>query len=255
MNLITNAYHAVEEISGSINIILKEIELESDEVSQNSFEPGRYALLSVSDNGSGIPKSLTDKIFEPYFTTKKKGKGTGLGLAMVHGIVKEHKGDINVFSEFGRGSTFNVYFPTIGKSVQTIPDSTKAALAVGSERILIVDDEPAIANLEKQILKRLGYQITTCSSSLDALELFRADPGSFDLVLTDMSMPQMTGAELAKELLLIRSDIPIVLCTGFSERLNEETAINMGLKGFLMNPVVQVDMAKTVRRVLDDAKT
>ncbi len=254
MNLITNAYHAIDGTSGTIHLTFKEIVLGLDDVKNYLLAPGRYALLSVSDTGSGIPKALIDKIFEPYFTTKEKGKGTGLGLAMVHGIVKEHQGDIKVYSETGRGTTFNVYLPTMEAPGQTVSSFMEESHAVGTERILIIDDEAVIANLERQMLERLGYQITTCVSSLDALEVFRSDPDSFDLVLTDMSMPGMTGDELAGELLLIRPDIPIVLCTGFSEKIDEDTAITMGLKGFLMKPVVQQDIAQTIRKILNGSK-
>ncbi len=255
MNLITNAYHAVESgIEGKIDVQVREITLpyESKDI---SLPPGQYALLSVSDNGVGIDPAYKDKIFEPYFTTKEQGKGTGLGLSMVYGIVKEHKGDIKVYSELGKGTTFNIYIPLMAKSDIVESSSEKVVLECGSEHILLVDDEAAIANLEKQILERLGYTISERTSSFDALEAFKANPDRYDLVISDMSMPHMTGDALARKMLSIKPDLPIIICTGFSERLNKELAKEMGIKGLLMKPVTISDMAQEVRRVLDEKKS
>lgn len=255
MNLITNAFHAVEDTDGKINVALKEIILEDEDVADLSLEPGKYAMFTVSDTGSGIEPFIVDKIFEPYFTTKERGKGTGLGLAVVYGIVKDHHGDIKVYSELNKGTTFKVYLPLMGKSNETVSIQREITYSIGNERILLVDDEKPIVQLEKQMLERLGYQVTTRTSSPDALQAFTAAPDSFDLVITDMSMPNMTGDRLAKHLIAIRPDIPIIISTGFSERINQEKAETIGIKGFLMKPIIKSEMAKIVRKVLDEAKS
>lgn len=254
MNLITNAYHAVEPTGGQITMQLKEVDLDGGAIGASDLGPGRYALLSVTDTGCGIPPEARDKIFEPYFTTKEKGKGTGLGLAVVYGIVKEHNGEIEIYSEVESGTTFNVYLPIAqepmiqrsAKPVETYP--------TGTERILLVDDDQQIVALESQMLNRLGYSIESRTSSVEALQAFKANPGKFDLVLSDLTMPNMTGDQLAKELIMIRSDIPIIICTGFSEDVTDQKLKTSGVKGILMKPIIKSEMAKTVRRVLDAAK-
>jgi len=253
MNLITNAYHAVEEASGTISVQLKEIKMSAGELKDSPLKSGKYAMLSISDNGSGIPRNLINNIFEPYFTTKEKGKGTGLGLAVVYGIVKEHKGDIKVYSEEGKGTTFNVYIPLMKKTTGTTTNDPVSVLPTGTESLLLVDDEKSIVGLEKQILERLGYNVVTQSSSIKALEVFKSNPNKYDLVITDMTMPGMTGDKLAKEILSIKLEMPIIICTGFSERINKEQADDIGVNGFLMKPVVKSEMAQMVRKVLDDA--
>jgi PAS domain S-box-containing protein len=252
MNLITNAYHAVEEKGGSISVQLKETDLPDSASSQNLLEPGEYAMLSVSDTGHGIAPSILHRIFEPYFSTKPQGKGTGLGLSVVYGIVKEHGGDIQVDSVPGSGTTFTVYLPLIEKYADTTPLETVPPLETGTERILMVDDEDAIIGLQTKILERLGYRITARTSSVDALKLFSENPAAFDAVITDMTMPNMTGDHLAREIIAIRPDIPIIICTGFSEKLSKERAESLGVRGFLMKPVVKSDLAEMVRKVLDD---
>jgi len=254
MNIITNAFHAVEAKGGKISVQLREAVLGDSGPAISNMESGKYAVLSISDTGHGMSEELIGKIFDPYFTTKEQGKGTGLGLAIVYGIIKEHGGHIKVHSEIGEGTTFNVYLPMMDVSSHIEAGNAAGQLQTGSERILLVDDEQPIANLEKQILERLGYKVTMCVNSLEALEVFKANPDLFDLVLSDMTMPQMTGDRLACKLIAIRPDIPIIICTGFSERLNQEKAEVLGIKGFLMKPVVKSDMAKMVRNVLDDAK-
>ena len=254
MNLITNAYHAVEETGGSISVSLKEKIVADDENPSDSFVTGRYAVLSFTDNGSGIPTHAMDKIFDPYFTTKERGKGTGLGLSVVYGIVKEHHGDITVTSELGKGTTFNVYLPIMAQAEKSVPVEKKEDDPKGHEQILLVDDEETIAKLEKQMLERLGYRVIMCVNSLEALQIFKIKSESFDLVISDMTMPNMTGDQLAREMIAIRPDIPIIICTGFSERINQEKAELIGVKGFLMKPIVKAEIAKTVRKVLDEAK-
>jgi PAS domain S-box-containing protein len=255
MNLITNAYHAMEqEAGGKISVQLKETTLGGDDPASVSLEPGPYAVLSVFDNGCGITPAVMDRIFEPYFTTKATGKGTGLGLAVVFGIVKEHHGDINVCSEVGTGTTFTVYLPLMKESAETVSVGKVETCQTGNERILLVDDEEPIVRLESQMLERLGYRVTCRTSSVEALKAFAADPEVFDLVITDMTMPNMTGDQLAKELISIRPAIPVIICTGFSERINREKTEALGIKAFLMKPVVRSDMAQMVRSLLDEAK-
>ena len=256
MNLITNAYHAVEVNGGTIKMELKEVAItsfgEKDELPFHAIQSGRYARITVSDTGTGIDQTLIDKIFDPYFTTKELGKGTGLGLSVVHGIVKEHGGDIQVYSEVGKGTAFHVYLPLLEDS----KDSKTVAVArkhpTGSERILLVDDEEPILLMVQRMLEKLGYQVTVRTSSPDALAAFKANPGNFDLVISDRGMPNMTGEQLARELISIRPEIPIILCTGFADEIDELHAKSIGIKGFLKKPVTSSDFAEMVRRVLDD---
>jgi len=230
------------------------IKMDAGELKNSPLKPGKYANLSVSDNGVGIPRETMNNIFEPYFTTKENGKGTGLGLAVVYGIVKEHKGDIKVYSEEGKGTTFNVYIPLMKKTTKTVANDSVSALPTGTERLLLVDDEKSVIRLEKQILGRLGYNVVAQSSSIKALEIFKSNPNKYDLVITDMTMPGMTGDKLAKEILSIKLDMPVIICTGFSERINKEQAEAIGVNGFLMKPVVSSEMAQMVRNVLDEAQ-
>lgn len=254
MNLIVNAYHATEETGGEINIRLKEIQLGKNELKGSLLEPGRYARLSISDTGCGMAPPVLDKIFDPYFSTKPQGKGTGLGLAVVYGIVTEHGGHINVYSAVGKGTTFNIYLPLAEKTSDEMP-TVKAVLqqATGNEKILLVDDEKLIIQLESQMLKRLGYHVTFCENGAEALVLFKKNPTDFDLVLTDMNMPNMTGDLLAREILAIRKDIPIVICTGFSDKIGLDEAKAIGVKEFLMKPVAISELSAKVRKVLDDS--
>ena len=256
MNLVTNAYHAVQDNGGKIAVEVREVHLRpgSGDLSPGGLPSGEYAMLSVSDNGVGIPEEHLDKIFDPYFTTKDKGKGTGLGLSAVYGIVKEHKGDIRVFSKPGEGATFQVYLPLmpVSNAAESSPETGKTN--TGTERILVIDDEDPIANILKEVLERLGYKITKRTSSIDALEEFKADPHAFDLVVTDMAMPNMTGEALTRELKAARPDIPIVICTGFSERMDEKKAKAIGADGFLLKPILRTKLSEMVRYVLDKTK-
>lgn len=254
MNLITNAYHAVEQSSGRITVELKETFFENQDKSVIAIEPGPYAMLTVSDTGTGIDPTILDKIFEPYFTTKPKDKGTGLGLSVVHGIVKEHGGEIQVHSKPDKGTHFNIFLPLIDKANDTESAETTLIYPGGNERLLLVDDEEPIVQLEKRMLERLGYTVEFRTSSVDALEAFKSHSDAFDMVITDMTMPNMTGDQFAKKLIAIRPNIPVIICTGFSERINKEKAEAMGIKGFLMKPVLLSDLAKTVREALDSYK-
>jgi len=254
MNIITNAFHAIGESCGKISVQLKQTLLETPELLGVNLSPGFYAVLSISDTGHGMSEDLIGKIFDPYFTTKEHGKGTGLGLAVVYGIVKEHKGKIKVYSKIGEGTTFDIYLPLMEKFDSSESLTETEGCQGGNERILLVDDEESVARLEAQILTRLGYNVTFHITSHNALEAWKGDPNGFDLIITDMAMPEMTGDQLAIEILSIKPDTPIIICTGFSERINSEQAENIGVKGFLMKPVMKSDMAKMIRKVLDEAQ-
>ncbi len=250
MNLCTNAYQAMLEAGGTLTISLSEVKMEGRAAAITQLPSGSYCKLVISDTGVGIPSNNLERIFDPYFTTKEKGKGTGLGLAAVHGIVKSHGGAILVESQIMQGTSFQVYFPlTWEKSF--IEEQDEAQIAGGNERILIVDDEPDILEIERENLEMLGYKITTKSEPQEALSLFAKGPEHFDLVITDMTMSGLTGEKLSSELLKIRLDIPIILCTGYSSLMSQEKAYSMGIKGFLMKPVKLRELSEMIRNVLD----
>jgi len=251
VNLMTNAFHAMEDEGGMLEVTLKEVELGIDDLKDQSMTPGAYVCLKVADTGHGMDQSVISRIFEPYFTTKESGKGTGLGLAVVHGIVKSYKGDIRVYSEPGEETAFHVYLPVIKSQFETEKTEAIKPVPRGTERILLVDDEEPIVCMEKQMLERLGYDVTERTSSIEALEAFRASPDKFDLVITDMTMPNMTGVQLALKLLEIRPDIPIIICTGFSTKIDHPKAKEFGIRGFVMKPVVMSELGKKIREVLD----
>jgi len=250
MNLLTNAFHAMEDEGGKLDVSLKEINLYMDDLKDPAMLPGSYVCLTVADTGAGIDKSIIDRIFEPYFSTKEKDKGTGLGLAMVHGIVKSYGGDLRVYSEPGKGCAFHVYLPVIQTQAETKETQVVSPVEGGKERILLVDDEEQIVRMSQQMLERLGYHVTARTSSIETLEAFRAAPDKFDLVITDTTMPNMTGIELARKLMEIRSDIPIIICTGFSEKISADKATAMGIRGYVMKPIVKSELAKKIREVL-----
>jgi len=214
------------------------------------LEPGQYVKLTVSDTGHGMTSEIMELIFDPYFTTKDTGEGTGLGLSVAHGIVKAHGGTITVYSEPGKGTTFHVYLPLVLEEEREEKES-EGPLPTGNERILFIDDEQVLIDVGSQMLERLGYEVVTQKSSVQALELFRAEPDRFDLVITDMTMPYMTGDKLARELMKIRPDIPIILCTGHSRLVSKEKAKDMGIRAFVMKPISNRVVAETVRKVLD----
>jgi CheY-like chemotaxis protein len=217
------------------------------------LKAGDYLKLTVSDTGMGISPENIVSIFEPYFTTKGPGEGTGMGLAVVHGIIHIYGGNISVKSDLGKGTVFKIYLPITGKPGTHI-EYISEELPTGTERILFVDDEAPIADMGSQVLKRLGYSVTTRTSSIEALELFRSKPNDFDLVITDMTMPNMTGDRLATELMAIKPNIPIILCTGFSKKISHENAAAIGLKAFVNKPFAKADLSETVRKILDKAK-
>ncbi|MFA7382601.1 MAG: PAS domain S-box protein [Desulfurivibrionaceae bacterium] len=252
MNLCTNAFQAMPDQSGTISVSLSPIVLaQADIASKVGLQPGHYLKLAVEDNGQGIDPESVKRIFEPYFTTKEKGKGTGLGLAVVHGIVKNYGGEINVYSEPGKGTRFNIYLPVVCKETAQEKELPEKPLQTGKEKLLLVDDEAQITYFGQSFLETLGYQVTACNDPTEALNLFSNDPNRFDLVITDMTMPKMTGALLAQKILSVRKNLPIIMCTGFSETMDEETAKRFGIRAFLMKPVSSHDLATTIRAVLD----
>ncbi len=249
-NLATNAVHAMEE-KGVLTFSLSQVQLDKDDPAPLSeLPPGPYARISVSDTGAGIDSELRERIFEPFFTTKEVDKGTGLGLAVVHGIVASNQGSITVDSEPGQGSTFHLFFPITkletGPAVEINPDPPS-----GRERILVVDDDRTIAEMTGRLLTGQGYQVSTCNGGPEALQRFRDAPDSFDLVVTDQTMPGMTGLELSEELLNIRPDLPVILCTGYSSKISTETTTRTKIKEVLMKPVAREVLARRIRVLLD----
>ncbi len=252
MNLATNAYHAMEETGGSLTVGLEQTGLEAAQAALLNLEPGDYACLRFADTGLGIDKEILDKIFDPYFTTKKTGKGTGLGLSVVHGIVARSHGGIQVHSEPGQGTEVQIFLPILEQAPHGSHLESNIPIPGGTERILLVDDEASVVKMEQQMLERLGYTVTVRNGSLDALEAFKADPQAFDLVVTDMTMPNMTGVQLAAEVKKIRPAVPVVLCTGFSYQINEEKSKALGIDGFVMKPVIMKEIAASIRKILDN---
>ncbi len=251
MNLCTNAGHAMEKKGGVLEVKLVDVELEAYFTAKHpGLKPGSYLELSVRDSGHGMPTHVMDRIFDPFFTTKAKGRGTGMGLSVVHGIVGSYNGAITVSSEPEVGSTFKIYLPAVERRLEKQIRS-EAPIATGAERILLVDDEPALVNIGKLALESLGYEVTARTSSIEALELFKAKPHEFDLVITDMTMPSLAGDELASEIIRISPETPIILCTGYSSRITQQQAKEMGIRAFISKPVLKKDMAETTRNVLD----
>jgi len=256
MNLCTNAYHAMQEAGGTLNVELSAIDIDKDDekVAAMYLNPGPYLLLFISDTGPGMNQATLERIFEPYFTTKKKGKGTGLGLALVHGIIKNHGGYIAVDSEPGKGTSFYIYLPKVVAKETVGEEETDHTVPCGNENILVVDDEQYNVEILKEVLSGLGYKVTGTTDCEQAMQLFRTHSEDFDLLVTDMTMPQMTGAELAKRFIEIRADIPIVLCTGFSDLLTEEQAKAIGISEYLMKPITREALAKVVRKIMDGGR-
>jgi two-component system cell cycle sensor histidine kinase/response regulator CckA len=252
MNLCTNASHAMQKNGGLLEVNLLDVDLDEDFAKQHpGITPGKFVELTVSDTGHGMAPEVLDRIFDPFFTTKKKGEGTGMGLSVVHGIVKSHGGTLTVESYPEKGTVFKAFIPAIES--EWVPQNESADLMVtGREHILFVDDEAFQADIAQQMLSRLGYRLTTCTSSNGALELFRQSPQEFDLVITDMTMPHMPGDVLARELISIRPDIPIIVCTGYSDRMDSEIADEIGIRELVMKPVVMKEIAQIIRRVLDE---
>jgi signal transduction histidine kinase/CheY-like chemotaxis protein len=253
MNIGTNAHHAMRDNGGILAVEAERIEIEAfDENSKHLLlTPGPYLLLKISDNGCGMEHSLLEKIFDPYFTTKTPDQGTGMGLAVVHGIVKSHSGHITAYSEPGKGTSFLIYLPMVSEESPAQEEVPEEAVPLGSERILLVDDEPQVMETQARLLESLGYTVTPFSDPTLALRCLQDNLENVDLFVTDMTMPKMSGAALAEQALSIRPDLPIVLCTGFSELINEDRARSMGITAFAMKPLTRKSIAAIVRRALD----
>jgi len=253
MNLCANAYHAMRESGGVLGVRLSKITIDEDagKVPNSELAPGEYVMIDVSDTGCGMEQKTMAHIFDPYFTTKAKGEGTGLGLSVVHGIVKSYQGHIAVYSEPGKGSSFHVYLPRIAESPSLAEAGPSEAIPTGTERLLVVDDEEVLTTMLQLILQGLGYQVRSSCNSLEALALIEQDPMAVDLLITDMTMPHLTGFELAHKALALRADLPIILCTGFSELINKEKAQALGIQNYLMKPVSIRDLGQAVRKALD----
>jgi PAS domain S-box-containing protein len=250
MNLCTNASHAMRPRGGVLSVKLSEVAADDLFLSRHpDLRMATYVCLAISDTGFGMDAALMERIFDPYFTTKGLGEGTGLGLAVALGIVKSYGGAITVDSELEKGSTFTIFLPRIEEKIAVQAD-IKETLPTGIEHILFVDDEKALTELGREMLESLGYTVTTKTSSIEALNAFRAIPSAFDLVITDMTMPGLTGSELAKELMAIKPDLPVILCTGFSELIDGNRAKDAGIREFVMKPYVVGDLAKTIRKAL-----
>jgi PAS domain S-box-containing protein len=253
INLCTNASHAMLDDGGLLEIILcsKTLNKQTDKISKG-LSPGNYIELIVKDSGSGIDLKIYDKIFDPYFTTKEVGKGTGMGLAVVHGIVKNHKGEIYVDSELGKGTTFTILFPAIAEQPQQNTEIKEVkSNPPGKETILFVDDEEVLVDMAKKILEKFGYTVQISTNPVKALAIFEADPSLFDLVISDMTMPQMSGVKLSEKLREIQNNIPIIICTGHSSLIDEEKAKDIGISAFAMKPITMSEIAKLIRNVLD----
>jgi len=242
----------MEEEGGILEISVEKVIVDGKAAeSYSDVSKGCYIKLTVSDTGSGIDPENMDRIFDPYFTTKDTGKGSGMGLAVVHGIVKNHSGAITVDSEPGKGTAFTILFPIVTERPE-VETGRMGELPLGTEAILFVVDEESIASMTGSMLKRLGYQVETRLNPIEGLELFQSKPDQFDLVVTDMTMPQMTGVKLSKKLMEIRSDIPVIICTGYSSLIDEAKTKAMGIAAYVMKPIVMQELAKTIRKALDN---
>jgi len=253
LNLCTNAYHSMRINGGRLEVKLNRITIGFEDTDARiNLAPGKYVMLTVSDTGHGIEESLMDRIFEPYFTTKAQCEGTGMGLAMVHGIVKSMGGHIKVSSIPQKGSMFNVYLPEIDEETVEVEMPSTVTVRGGNEHILLIDDEEDIVEMLQKMLTYFGYQITTESNSEEALKLFCAYPNRFDLVVTDQTMPKITGIELTQKISEIRPDIPVILCSGFSELITEEKLKDIGVSEYIMKPIHCKELAGIIRKVLDE---
>ncbi len=252
MNLCTNAAYAMRDKAGKINIRLQNItKLDPSLLKSNpDLVIGPYLHLEVSDTGTGIPGDIIDKIFDPFFTTKEDGKGSGLGLSVIHGIIKSHNGSITVKSEANTGTIFNIFLPLAKQIYDKSEKDSTLQFTGGQESILLVDDEVVIVNMGKEILEELGYDVLTKTNSVEALEILKLQPDRFDVVITDYTMPNMSGADLSKEILKLCPDMPIILCTDFNDQISPKKAKSIGIREFLMKPITLKNLAEAIRRVL-----
>jgi PAS domain S-box-containing protein len=254
MNLCTNGYHAMEETGGTLGVHLSETEISRlNRPGSGEPPPGHYLALEISDTGEGIDPDIREKIFEPYFTTKEKDKGTGLGLAMVMGIVKDHNGYITVNSRIGKGTRFDLYFPVVREEAEPAGGKDREPeIQSGDEHLLMVDDEETILTSAQALLSDYGYTVAAFTDPVRALEVFQNSPSRFDLVITDMTMPHMTGVEFSRRILDLKPSLPVILCTGHHDRINREIALAEGFSEFLEKPVLTEKMVRAIRRLLDN---
>lgn len=252
MNLCTNAYHAMSKTGGTLTLELGQLFIPKDDsIPELNLLSGNYARLIVSDTGHGMEKKVVERIFDPYFTTKEVGKGTGLGLSVVDGIVKSHNGFIKVYSEIDKGTTFQVFLPMAEGESEAINHDDGTLLVPGTEHILLVDDETDILDALLRILEKQGYTVTAFSDPIEALDAFKTSPDNFDVVITDMTMPKMTGDQLSKNILTLAPDIPIIICSGFNENINETALKKIGIKEYVLKPVIGQELSKIIRRFFD----
>ncbi len=250
MNLCTNAYHAMRETGGELSVSLSVVEITAQDYLDNlALQSGPHVKLIVRDTGCGMSKELQARIFEPYFTTKKPGEGTGLGLSVVHGIVRSHHGHITMYSEPGQGTAVHVYLPQVQQQAEAVVEAAEP-IPRGSGTVLVVDDEAVICQMQQQVLRSLGYEVVLCSGGVQALESFQQDGARIDLVLTDMTMPGMNGAELARRIKQLSPATPVILCTGFSDIMDEEKAKRMGIDAYLLKPIIRRQLAQTLYEAL-----
>jgi CheY-like chemotaxis protein len=253
INLCNNAVHAMDG-QGKLTLALEQVEVsEEKSLTVGRLKAGSYARLSISDTGHGMEPAILEKIFDPFFTTKPQNEGTGMGLSTVLGIVQQHEGLINVRSALGQGSTFEIYFPLVDVE-PLVTDKAETGLFVGTEKVLFLDDEEMLATLGGRLLTEMGYEVTIETNSLKALEMIKEDPDRFDLVITDQTMPELTGKELAQELQKLRPELPIILCTGYSSKISEEDAGKYGITTFCLKPLDFLDFSKKIRNALDRGK-
>lgn len=252
MNLGINAYHAMELTGGTLWVIFEESMVEKGFCPSLNLSPGRYGLLVFRDTGEGMDKETLDKIFDSHFTTKIKGKGTGLGLSVVQSIIKNFNGAITVHSQKGVGTEFCIYLPLMAEEELTPSVTVEMPIPHGNEHILLVDDEKSVACMALQMLERLGYHVTMTTVSEDALTIFSQKPSAFDLLITDMTMPQITGVELLTHVRAIRQDIPVILCSGFSDHVNDEKARQLKFNAYVDKPFSLREIGETIREVLDN---
>jgi signal transduction histidine kinase/CheY-like chemotaxis protein len=251
LNLCNNAVHAMNE-RGELLLGLRRAELkQTDITARYDCSPGEYLCLSVQDNGCGIPAEIQEKIFDPFFTTKELYEGTGMGLSTVQGIIEQHHGMITVKSSLGQETIFNLYFPVADQPKKEVTRDAEAEIQRGTERILFIDDDQMVANLNELMLTELGYQVAVVTDSVEALKLFSTNVDNFDLIITDQTMPELTGKELIQKIKKLRPEIPTILCTGYSSKINEEEARQLGISAFLMKPTDFTEMSQVIRTVLE----
>jgi CheY-like chemotaxis protein len=256
MNLCTNAAHAMRDRPGRLGVKLEKFLMDArrPEIGVR-LKQGLYVRLTVSDTGCGMERAVQDRIFEPFFTTKAPGEGTGLGLSVVHGIMQSHDGAVTVRSEPGKGTTFSLYFPADGSALPENKALTRPEIQRGSgERVLFVDDELPLAQLAQTVLETLNYRATSVTDATEALRLVRADPGAYDAVITDLSMPGIMGTDLATELLALRPDLPIILSTGYTAKLTPEEVHARGIRELLLKPFTLQSLGGVLRQVLSERR-